>query len=81
MKNSKTAQLPAKDTKDATITIRISPEWESYIEQTAATLTKKMETEITKTWVVTQLMKLGLPHFEKKHGVKRVEKKAEKKPA
>lgn len=60
-----------KENKDATITIRLSPEWEEYIEKTAAVLTKKMETTITKTWVVTQLMKKGLPHFEKDHEIER----------
>jgi len=55
----------------ATITIRLSPEWESYIEATAAALSKKMEVTITKTWVVTKLMTMGLPGFEKQHGIER----------
>jgi hypothetical protein len=60
-----------KVNKEATITIRLSPEWESYIEATAKALTKKMEVVITKTWVVTNLMKMGLPDFEKHHGIER----------
>lgn len=66
--------------KDATITIRLSPDWEGYIEKTALALTKKMETTITKTWVVTQLMKMGMSSFEDKYEITR-KKSSEKKGA
>lgn len=78
-KSKKIETTPTKSLKDATVTIRISHQWEQYIEQTAAALTEKMETEITKTWVITQLMKSGLTDFEKKHNIKR--KKADESKA
>jgi hypothetical protein len=60
-----------KVNKEATITIRLSPEWESYIAATSKALTKKMEITCSKTWVVTRLMSCGLADFEKQHGVER----------
>lgn len=66
---------PKSDTKKVakrdTISIRMSPQWDEYIEQVAEELSKKMDVDITKTWVVTQLMKMGLPSFEKKHNIRR----------
>ena len=65
------SQAKDKTNKDGTITIRLSEDWEAYIEETAEALSKKMDNKITKTWVVTQLMKHGLAGFEKKHEIKR----------
>jgi hypothetical protein len=71
MKNKQDAKIKdMKLNKDGTITIRLSGDWENYIESCADALTKKMDNKITKTWVVTQLMKMGRSNFEKKHNIK-----------
>ena len=77
MKNeSKRVEAPKvvkRQAKRDTITIRLTPEWDEYIDQIVKELTPVLEWDVTKTWVVTQLMKYGLPVFEKKHNVRRKE--------
>lgn len=62
-----------KTAKLATVTIRISHNWEEYIEAVAAELTKvnALGLDVTKTSVITQLMLAGVADFEKKHNLKR----------
>jgi len=71
MKKDKAPKVPKKDT----ITIRLDSEMESYIEQVADACSKKMHMEISKTWVVRELMRLGLPHFEKEYNISRKSQK------
>jgi hypothetical protein len=72
---SKNKLEPKSAIKEATITIRLSPEMEAYIEQAAALLSKSRDDKTTKTYVVTQLMKLGMPAFEQKHDLKAIKLK------
>jgi len=64
-----------KTLHDRTITVRLTPDLESYIEQVAGALTKQKEVLITKTYVVLKLMEFGQAPFEKHNGIVRKEKK------
>ena len=58
-------------TKKDTITIRLPPGWDQYFEEVAKELEKRDNRPCSKTWVLTELMKIGLPQFEKRHNIRR----------